>query len=186
MKKIGLLLSALVLALGALGVGYAMWDKTLTVEGTVNTGEVNMEIVSISSDDIGIDLGFLIDGVTPKDKDVGWTEVQIDPMDNQKGIVTVHNAYPCYENYVHFSGWNSGTVPVKLQDIIIDNPNACITVTAWDGDGEQIEPGPKNDPPSMADNTIWFHVEQCALENQTDVYTFTVQFYYVQWNEYEP
>jgi len=186
MKKIGLLLLTLVLALGALGVGYAMWDKTLGITGTVNTGEVNMRIVSISQDDEGIDLGTLIDGVTPKDKDVGWTVVQIDPNDNQKGIVTVHNAYPCYENYVHFSAHNNGTVPVKLQDIIVDNPSLCITVSAWDGLGEQIEPGEVNDPPAMADNTIWFHVEQCALENQTNVYTFTVQFYYVQWNEYEP
>ena len=191
MKKIGLITLALVLALGALGATYAMWDKTLYVDGTVNTGEVNVVIVSISDDDDDIDPGFLIDGVTPKDKDVGWTDVQIDPSDNQRAIVTVHNAYPCYENYVHFSGWNNGTVPVRLQDIIITNPNPCIEVSAWNGDGEQIEPGPINDPPAMADNTIWFHVLQCAEENAGSIggpaaYTFTVEFYYVQWNEYEP
>ena len=37
MKKIGLICLALVLALGVLGVGYAMWDKTLTITGTVST-----------------------------------------------------------------------------------------------------------------------------------------------------
>lgn len=182
MKKIGLLCLALVLALGTLGVGYAMWDKTLYIDGTVNTGEVNLEIVAISQDDARIDPGNLITG-QPKDKDVGWTEVQIDPNDNQRAIVTVHNAYPCYENYIHFSVHNSGTVPVKLQNIVVTSP-ACIDVTAWNGIGEQIDPGPLNDPPAMADNTIWFHVLQCADELAT--YNFTVEFYYVQWNEYTP
>ena len=49
MKKIGLLCLALVLALGALGVGYAMWQDTVTIEGTVNTGSVDLDIVELSS-----------------------------------------------------------------------------------------------------------------------------------------
>jgi hypothetical protein len=43
MRKIGLLCLALVLALGALGVGYAMWTDTITIHGTVQTGEVCFE-----------------------------------------------------------------------------------------------------------------------------------------------
>ncbi|GAI88098.1 unnamed protein product, partial [marine sediment metagenome] len=39
MKKLGLLCLTLVLALGTLGVGYAMWSDTLTITGDVNTGE---------------------------------------------------------------------------------------------------------------------------------------------------
>ena len=38
MSKLGILCLALVLAMGSLGVGYAMWDKTLYIDGTVNTG----------------------------------------------------------------------------------------------------------------------------------------------------
>jgi hypothetical protein len=48
MKKIGLLCMALVLALGMLGVGYAMWKDEVTIEGTVNTGTVEIEIVELS------------------------------------------------------------------------------------------------------------------------------------------
>jgi len=48
MKKIGLLCLALVLALGALGVGYAMWQDTVTIEGTVNTGSVEISIEDLS------------------------------------------------------------------------------------------------------------------------------------------
>jgi len=46
MKKIGLICLALVMALGGLGVGYAMWSDTLTITGNVNTGEVVVEFTS--------------------------------------------------------------------------------------------------------------------------------------------
>lgn len=38
MKKIGLICLALVLAVGALGVGFAMWSETLVIDTTVETG----------------------------------------------------------------------------------------------------------------------------------------------------
>ena len=168
--KIGLLFLVLALALAAVGVGYAMWDKTLDITGTVSTGEVNMEITSVASDDPP---GALLD--PGKDKDVGTTTAYIDPTDNQRAIVTIENGYPCYEVSVHFTAHNSGTIPVKLQDIIVTAPPG-ITVEGWDSIGEQVEPCEKRD------NTIWLHVEQSAAELAT--YTFTVEFYYVQWNEY--
>lgn len=49
MRKIGLLVMALVLALGTLGVGYASWTDTITIDGTVNTGSVDIEIVDYSN-----------------------------------------------------------------------------------------------------------------------------------------
>jgi len=48
MKKIGLLALALVLALGALGVGYAAWTDTITIKGTVNTGNVDIVVENYS------------------------------------------------------------------------------------------------------------------------------------------
>jgi hypothetical protein len=48
-KKIGLLALALVLALGALGVGYASWTDTIFVEGTVETGSVDIVVVDTSN-----------------------------------------------------------------------------------------------------------------------------------------
>ena len=167
--KIGLLFLVLALALAAVGVGYAMWDKPLYIDGPVNTGEVNMEIISIAPDDVGIDPGY--------DKDVANTTAVIDPKDNQRAIVTITNGYPCYTVFVHFTAHNNGTIPVKLQDIIVTAPPE-ITVEGWNGIGEQI------DPCVNADNTIKVHVEQSADELAT--YTFTVEFYYVQWNEYTP
>ena len=48
MKRIGLICMALVIALGALGVGYAMWWDDVIIQGTVNTGTVEIEIVDVS------------------------------------------------------------------------------------------------------------------------------------------
>ena len=165
MKKIVLICMALVIALGAVGVGYALWSDSLFIQGTIETGEVDVCIVSIASDDVGLDPGYT--------KDVASTSVSI--VDCKTATITVTGAYPCYQNFVHFTTDIRGTVPVILENIIITNPNACIEVRAWDGLGEQRHPGER------ADNTIWFHVLQCADQNAT--YTFTVQFYYVQYNE---
>lgn len=166
--KVGLLFLVLTLVLGSMGVGYAMWDKTLDINGTVNTGEVNLEIVSVAPDDLGIDPGY--------DKDVGSTTAVIDPGD-QSITVTVTNGYPCYGVHVHFTVHNNGTVPVKLQSVTSTAPPE-ITVSGWNALGEQI------DPCERRDNTIYLHVEQSAEELAQ--YTFTVEFYYVQWNEYTP
>jgi len=166
--KIGLLFLVLTLVLASMGIGYAMWDKTLDIEGTVNTGNVNMENLSAASDDIGTDPG--------KDKDVGSTTVVIDPG-AQSITITVTNGYPCYHNYVHFTAHTNGTIPVKLHAINVTAPPE-ITVTGSNGIGEQLEPCVNRD------NTIYFHVDQSAQELAQ--YTFTVEFYYVQWNEYAP
>jgi predicted ribosomally synthesized peptide with SipW-like signal peptide len=49
MRKIGLISLALVLALGSLGVGYAMWTDSVNIEGEVTTGSVDVEIIELSS-----------------------------------------------------------------------------------------------------------------------------------------
>jgi len=165
MKKIVIICLALVLAIGCMGVGYALWSDSLYLEGRIETGEVDVCLVSIASDDVGIDPGY--------NKDVARTTVEI--IDCYHARITVENAYPCYENYVHFTTLITGTVPVHLDAIRITNPNPCIEVDAWDGLGEQRHPGER------ADNTLWFHVLQCADQNAT--YTFEVEFFYVQWNE---
>jgi hypothetical protein len=43
--KIGIVLLIGTMALAALGVGYAMWSKTLTIAGTVNTGNLSLAFV---------------------------------------------------------------------------------------------------------------------------------------------
>jgi hypothetical protein len=49
LKRIGLLALALVIALGALGIAYAAWTKSVYVQGTVNTGTLDIDIMAVSS-----------------------------------------------------------------------------------------------------------------------------------------
>jgi hypothetical protein len=56
MKKIGLLSLTLVMVLGALGIGYAHWTDTITIEGTVCTGSVDINVVYLSGSDVYKDL----------------------------------------------------------------------------------------------------------------------------------
>jgi len=48
MKKIGLLALTLIIALGALGVGYAAWTDTINITGTVHTGTLNIDVTGYS------------------------------------------------------------------------------------------------------------------------------------------
>jgi hypothetical protein len=48
MRKIGILCLILVIALGSLGVAYARWSDTVLISGTVNTGNVDINVIDYS------------------------------------------------------------------------------------------------------------------------------------------
>ncbi len=137
MKKIGLLVMALVLAMGMLGVGYAMWSETLTIDGTVHTGTVDVEFSQYSNDDgeHGYTTGNVSAGNLDPKVPGTWTPTA-DPTSNPPGwtgdrevknvastncglsentlTITVDNGYPCYFGSVLFDIENVGTIPVKV------------------------------------------------------------------------
>ncbi|MBA7566768.1 hypothetical protein ES708_08464 [subsurface metagenome] len=49
LKRIGVLALALVIALGSLGVAYAAWTDSVYIEGTVETGTVDILVIASSS-----------------------------------------------------------------------------------------------------------------------------------------
>lgn len=140
MKKTGLIALALVLALGAMGVGLAFWNETLTIEGTVNTGALDVEFSDQKSNDDGTQLDPSERGAwtfgDPKlpatwiwgtarylynvgsttcvlTKDAGGPE----EGDYQTMTITVDNAYPCYYGSVAFTIDNIGTIPAHVKSI---------------------------------------------------------------------
>ena len=169
-KKLTILPIILIMALVVIGFAYAHWQKIITINGNINTGTFDLIVMSASDDDDGIDPG--------KNKDVADTTVTIDPNDPEKVIVTITNAYPSYEVYVHVTIRNIGTVPVKLKEIRTTAPD-CIEVSAWNHITEQLEPYP--DEPYQSDYSLSVHVEQCAEQDAT--YEFTVEFEFWNWNE---
>ena len=213
MKKIGLLCLAVVLALGALGVGYAAWTDTITIEGDVTTGSLCWEFVQcrLLDDYEPIDPGGDYPTPTPDytcspgfeggtfwalDKNVGWGGQNIS-ADGKTLYVTLNNVYPCYFNELGWYVHNCGTVPLKVDHILI-NGTTKLTASGYvpidfNGDGKddfeirygdnfgaQIEPGEN----SMLEFSLWMHVLQPCPQGMLDELTFTIEIVAVQWNEY--
>jgi len=137
-KKIGLICLALILALGALGIGYAMWEETLTIDGVVYTGNVDVEFSQYSNDPPPHGTcagGIYADPLDPKvcgswtipgvnglepweywsgdrwDKNVASTNCTLDV--NSLSI-EIDNGYPSYWGSVLFDIDNVGTIPVAV------------------------------------------------------------------------
>jgi hypothetical protein len=216
MKKIGLLCLALVLALGTLGIGYAAWIDTIHIEGTVTTGSLCWEFTDcLMADEIpptnpGGDAGvpeFLADftcrngfaSPTPYfwrlDKNVGWGTQNIS-ADGKTLTVTLNNAYPCYFNSLSFYVHNCGTVPLKVDHVVINGHNFSGGVPyvqydfngdgAYDfeiqwGDNWGVQIDPCERSPEFS---FWMHVLQPCPQSQLDTLTFTIEIVAVQWNEY--
>jgi hypothetical protein len=177
MKKFGLLCLAIVLALGSLGVGFALWSDTLYIEGMVCTGEVDVEWTYCGCSDV-------------ESKDVGTITCEIDGSDPHILHFTVDNGYPCYEADCEVEFTNVGTVPVIIEDINIipeDFTNASaygandgeLYVVYVDGISLQLHPFP--DEPHTSASSLRIHVEQMAQEDTC--YHFDVEILVVQYNE---
>lgn len=104
MKKILILGMVLVLALSAVGAGYATWSKDLYVNGTVVTGNVAAVIVETGESD-------------DETKDVSSISCEVigDML-----YVDVLNAYPGVTYTNSFTVTSTGSVPVHvyLQDVV--------------------------------------------------------------------
>lgn len=160
--------------LGALAVGYGLWSKTLTVDGTVTTGDFNADWDWAEVSDQGLDP--CTPGLNPNDcnyppKDVGSCEVT--GVGTQELVVTIGNAYPSYECTITAAVTNTGTIPFNVLvakasadpelDVICDPPSG------------QVDPGQE------AEGSCWVHVRQEAKERST--YYASAVLCVAQWNE---
>jgi len=145
MKKIGLLAMTLVLALGALGIGYAKWSDTVTITGTVATGSVVVGIRDVSDNGadndpgptpfhadprvVPHDPGELFYFVNAFDKDVAYTNsingdrkcICNDAQYYASVHEDFHNVYPFYAVNQDLRLVNCGTVPIKIDSWLITN-----------------------------------------------------------------
>ena len=122
MKKTGLLILVVILALGAIGVGYAAWTQTLTVTGNVATGTFGADFEAAVTNDGGTTLDPAVAGTWTNNvwsgaiasKNVGSTTYVISGALNDLLTVTVTNAYPGYYGSVYVEVHNTGSVPIKI------------------------------------------------------------------------
>jgi len=185
---LGFLAILLIVLLAGVGVAYGLWSETLTIDGTVNTGEV----------DVGFSGPYVSEWVEvngtaqiePKEKDKyaecdAWA-TDLDPKsDGKEGItIAVSGAYPSYHCAVKFDISNLGTVPVHITKPYAPkgstNPS-WVTVKACYPQWYQLH------PEKSAWAWILIHFTNKDYENglvdENGTYTFTFQVDALQWNE---
>jgi hypothetical protein len=169
MKKIGLLVLALVLALGTMGVGYAMWFEDLFLDVTVETGELDVQwsVHEVWDDEI-------------EGKNFSEIRAWIDP-DTGRLQIQVLNAYPCMYYYAMIDVSNVGSIPVHLCDMVYLGgtlPAGALVIS--DFDLFQVHPGET----SFALVTI--HLTNDMVPNETgenQIYNASFGLKAVQYNE---
>lgn len=132
MKRIGLLCLAMVLALGTLGVGYALWWDEVTIEGTVDTGTVRIGIVKAEA-------------TLYQDKEVATVDIRFEgeigpwdcptppgaePFVYERLVVTIEDAFPCLTVDVEFYVGSRSTVPVHITGLNMYDPTGEL-VWVW-------------------------------------------------------
>jgi len=121
MRKVGIIIIALVLVLGALGVGYAQWSHTITVNATVNTGTASAifsnSLMTTNADNFGDNI----------------TYATAEPYgDGTILAVTVYHAYPGVKiTDLPYYVKNVGDVPIKVDSLTLRPEYA--TQVAFDG-----------------------------------------------------
>lgn len=136
--KIGTIFLISILALAGIGVGYAAWTDTITVSGTVNTGNVDIDIEYLSSTYVWKDvsehsmqvihvvkdtLGAVMwkdnDWVPDYDEDILVASAETTYAGDDQITVTINNIFPldnkCYiaDVFLHYDG----SIPVKINNI---------------------------------------------------------------------
>lgn len=172
----------LIVLLAGLGVAYGLWSETLTIEGTVNTGEV----------DVGFSGPWVAEWVEvngmpqlePKSKD-GAAECYAKAIDSDLTSdgketieVTVTGAYPSYHCWVKFDISNLGTVPVH-----ISKPKPGMGTPSWVKASACYPEWYQLHAKESAYASILIHFTNDDKVNENDKYTFTFTIEARQWNE---
>jgi hypothetical protein len=174
------------IALMAVGTVYALWSKTLYINGTVNTGTLD----AVWSADDSWDS-------EPVEKDVSHIECYVDYVNDPSGetlAVEVVNAYPCIDYYQKINLENTGTIPLHIYSItfpVNQLPATCtveiLPLTAAEKTEEglagckDIVVSTQLEPLETAWGKIHVHLTNDAIQSTT--YYFTVNVNVHQWNE---
>jgi predicted ribosomally synthesized peptide with SipW-like signal peptide len=113
---IGIIVMILMMALAALGVGYAWWTEQLTTTGTIQTGSINVKLENATTSEFDpLDVASCSTNISGDGKSIS---------------VVITDAYPACTCSIKFNLINVGTIPAK-----ITNVNLPV-----DNDGYGVEP----------------------------------------------
>jgi len=163
--KLGAIFLISIMALAGTSAGYALWSETLTIDGTITTGDVDVEWSYYGYEII-------------QEKEISTMDVT---FSENTMTVTILNAYPCVWYYVYFDIHCVGSIPVHFGPwtIIEDLPaDATFTLTDFDYETTQTQ----LHTCEFVDGILEIHLENDATELTT--YTFTATITAYQYNEY--
>lgn len=151
MKKIGLICLALVMSLGVFGVAYASWNDTITINGSVETGTLDLSVDGFSGTWVYkiVSTGACV--IQDHEEDpipAGWIYVASAVAEQGPGgthdvLVTFDNLFPCIDFVADFTVHYHGTIPANLKVsplTVTGIPPAWVTMTGtWPTDGQQVD-----------------------------------------------
>jgi hypothetical protein len=113
-KKLGLICLVLVIAIGSIGLAYAMWSQNFNFTGTVNTGTYL----------VGIDTSTLS---TTGSSGLTTCTISSTPVPSSSAFtVNISNAYPGWSGNVIYTIKNTGTIPAKVTGITLSGAGGTI------------------------------------------------------------
>ena len=179
--KMAAIFGVLIIGLAVMAASYAYWTETLSVSGSVGTGELDAKFTNAFTDDDGTvnnaekDAGDT--GLDPKecgpnparyDYDVANSTANIED-DPHIATITVANSYPDYNTTAWFDIKNTGSIPVKISGVNFANVSDKLEVkTVVDPTGTTLEPG------ETTQLGVCVHVKPDAEEGATYTFSITV------------
>lgn len=166
MRKRWLITLAVVACMGLAGLALAWWTDALALNGTVQTGEVNVKFTAASTNDEG-------NSIDPdQDRNVASKEAQI--VDDKTVQFTITNGYPGYKAEGYATILNAGTIPVKVTAVNVNKPLEVDVAVSGIAVGDVINPGDSVE--ITTDQTVTQAAEELSK------YTYTVSLEFIQWN----
>lgn len=161
MKKLGLTALAIVMALGMIGVGYAWWEQNLTINTTVDTGN----------------LALIFKGTVPVEfhDTTGWVDCTFTP-NGETATLTITNAFQNAVIPVKFIIKNTGTIPADEDDYYGMDPAGDDEFFAL---ANQITPGLLN-PGAEGNGGFDLIVAGDVVEDAATPYSITIKLHCFQ------
>jgi hypothetical protein len=175
--KMTMVASVLLIALMAVGVSYALWSKTLVINGTAGMGTLDAWFTdwywNASLDQAGTPV--------PLVKKTYTVNIYYG-ADEEYLHVDILDLYPCIWINIYYNITNTGTIPWKVQNVtvtdITGNFPGDIINTPANLVGTQVESN------AYVTGDLHIHLNNWAAEDGGVYYWFLVNIRIVQWNEY--
>lgn len=116
MKKTKVLAAVLIASTMLIGAGYAAWTDKLTINNTVQTGELNVEFMD-QGNYPRAEAWSYVGGVAKDTGEKSYIKAKIDHISSKEEKVTISNMYPGSMAFYEAMIKNTGTIPAVVDNV---------------------------------------------------------------------